>query len=36
MGKFAVGGALKGVGWLATGVMTAASIIMITTAVLGK
>jgi hypothetical protein len=36
MGKFAVEGALKGVGWLATAVMAAASIVMITTAVLGK
>ena len=36
MGKFAVEGALKGMGWFATAVMAAASIAMIATAVLGK
>jgi Mn2+/Fe2+ NRAMP family transporter len=34
MGKFAVKGVLRGVGWLATGVMAAAAIVMVVAAVL--
>jgi Mn2+/Fe2+ NRAMP family transporter len=34
MGKFTVKGVLRSVGWLATGVMGAAAIVMIVTAVL--
>ena len=34
MGKYAVKGILRTVGWLATGVMAAAAIVMIATAIL--
>jgi hypothetical protein len=34
MGKFAIKGILRNVGWLATGVMAAAAIVMIVTTVL--
>jgi Mn2+/Fe2+ NRAMP family transporter len=34
MGKFAIKGVLRNVGWLATGVMAAAAIVMIATMIL--
>jgi len=34
MGKYAIKGVLRTVGWLATGVMAAAAIVMVATAIL--